>query len=179
MRSPPCSACRSAPSSRGSRAHARRSRSACSSIRISFPGGGTPMRGEPRIRAEPSLEELSAYLDHELDAATRARVAAHVAGCAACTRRLDALRETIHALRALPMETPPRTFTVPEQRGRTWRWAPAGWIGRAAVAPLLIVVGIHNLHLPAAPIATSGSSSTNSGGPANPPAIRSETGPVA
>jgi len=137
------------------------------------------MPSEPRIPAEPSLEELSAYLDHELDAATQARVADHVAGCAACTRRLDALRETIHALRALPMETPPRTFTVPEQRGRTWRWAPAGWIGSAAVALLLIVVGIQNLHLPAAPIATSGSSSTNSGGLANAPAIRSEKGAVA
>src|SRR3989442_5348353 len=164
MRSPPCSACRSAPSSRGSPAHACRSRSASSSIRISFPRGRTPMPSEPRIPAEPSLEELSAYLDHELDAATQARVADHVAGCAACTRRLDALRETIHALRALPMETPPRRFTIPEQRRPAWRWAPAGWIGSAAVALLLIAVGIQNLHLPAAPIATSGSVSTSSGG---------------
>ena len=61
------------------------------------------MPSERRIPAEPTLEELSAYLDHELDVATQARVADHVAGCAECTRRLDGLRETVHAVRALPM----------------------------------------------------------------------------
>ena len=33
------------------------------------------MPSEPRIPAEPTLEELSAYLDHELDSSTQARVA--------------------------------------------------------------------------------------------------------
>ena len=137
------------------------------------------MPSEPRIPAEPTQEELSAFLDHELDSATQARVADHVAGCDECRARLDGLRETAHAIRALPMETPPRTFTVPEQRRRTWRWAPAGWIGSAAVALLLIAVGIQNLHLPAGSTATSGSSSTNRGGLANAPASRSEKGALA
>jgi anti-sigma factor RsiW len=136
------------------------------------------MPTEPRIPAEPTLEELSAYLDHELDAATQARVANHVAGCADCTSRLSRLRETVHAVRALPMETPPRTFTIPERRRQAWRWAPAGWIGSAAVALLLIAVGIQNLHLPAASTATSGSSG-NSAGLAYAPATRSEKGAVA
>jgi len=118
------------------------------------------MPSEPRVPAEPTLEELSAYLDHELDAATQARVAEHVAGCDECRARLDGLRETVTAIRAMPMETPPRTFTVPEQRRQAWRWAPAGWIGGAAVALLLIAVGIQNLHLPA----SSPTSSTTSGG---------------
>src|SRR5438552_10451315 len=178
-RSPPCLACQSAPSSRGSPARARRSRSTCSGIRIFFPPRRMPMPSEPRTPAEPTLEELSAYLDHELDSAAEARVADHVAACDECRARLDGLRETAHAIRALPMETPPRRFTIPEQRRRGWRWAPAGWIGSAAVALLLIAVGIQNLHLPAAPIATSGSFSTSSGGLANAPATLSEKGAVA
>src|SRR2546430_1447822 len=138
-----------------------------------------PMPSEPRFPAEPTLEELSAYLDRELDSATQARVADHIAGCDECRARLDGLRETAHAIRALPMETPPRSFTVPEQRRQGWRWAPAGWIGSAAVALLLIAVGIQNLHLPAAPIATSGSSSANRGGLANAPATPSQEGALA
>jgi hypothetical protein len=138
------------------------------------------MPSEPRTPAEPTLEELSAYLDHELDSAAQARVADHVAGCHECRARLEGLRETAHAIRALPMETPPRRFTIPEQRRRAaWRWAPAGWIGSAAVALLLIAVGIQNLHLPAGPTATSGSATTNSGSQAFAPATRSEKGALA
>src|SRR5947208_16839076 len=123
-----------------------------------------PMPSEPRTPAEPTLEELSAYLAHELDSATQARDADHVAGCDECRARLEGLRETVHAVRALPTETPPRRFTIPEQRRQAWRWAPAGWIGSAAVALLLIAVGIQNLHLPSGPAATSRSTSTVSGG---------------
>jgi len=101
-----------------------------------------------RIPVEPTLEELSAYLDHELDAAAQARVAEHVAGCAECTRRLERLRETVHAVRALPMETPSRTFTIPAQRRQSFRWAPLGWIGGAAAALLIVVAGVTQLHGP-------------------------------
>jgi hypothetical protein len=124
------------------------------------------MPTEPRIPTEPTLEELSAYLDHELDAGTQARIADHVAGCADCTRRLDGLRETVHAVRALPMETPARTFTIPAQRRQSFRWAPVGWVGSAAVALLIIGLGIQNLHLPAATSTTSGSTANFNG--ANP-----------
>src|SRR5438105_7447323 len=122
------------------------------------------MPGEPRVPTEPTLEELSALIDNELDAGAQARVAEHVAGCQECQARLDRLRQTAHAIRGLPMETPPRSFTIPAQRRQAWRWAPVGWIGSAAVALLLIAVGIPNLHLPAGPTATSGSPSTASGG---------------
>ena len=121
------------------------------------------MPGEPRVPTEPTLEELSALIDNELDAGAQARVAEHVAGCQECQARLDRLRQTAHAIRGLPMETPPRSFTIPAQRRQAWRWAPVGWIGSAAVALLLIAVGIQNLHLPAGPTAT-GSTSTVSGG---------------
>jgi predicted anti-sigma-YlaC factor YlaD len=117
------------------------------------------MPSEQRIPTEPSLEELSAYLDHELDPAAQARVAEHVAGCVECTRRLDALRETVHAVRALPMETPPRTFTIPEQRRQPFRWAPVGWLGGAAAALLVIAFGVSQWHGPAggSAVTTAGS----------------------
>jgi len=104
---------------------------------------------------EPTLEELSAYLDPELDGATQARVAEHVAGCAECTRRLDRLRDTVHAVRALPMETPPRKFTIPAQRRESFRWAPVGWLGGAAAALLIVVFGVSQLHGPAASTAST------------------------
>jgi hypothetical protein len=117
------------------------------------------MPSEPRIPTEPTLEELSAYLDHELDPAAQARVAEHVAGCAECTRRLDGLRETVHAVRALPMETPPRTFIIPVERRKSFRWAPVGWVGSAAAAVLVIGFGLSQLHDHPASTSTAGSSS--------------------
>jgi hypothetical protein len=136
------------------------------------------MPSEPRVPTEPSLEELSAFIDNELDADAHAHVAEHVTGCHECQARLDGLRQTAHAIRALPMETPLRRFTLPEQRRPSWRWAPVGWIGSAAVALLLIAVGIQNLHLPAG-TPTSGSPSTVSGGLAYAPVTHSQKGAVA
>jgi hypothetical protein len=124
------------------------------------------MPSEPRTPIEPTLDELSAYLDHELDDATKARVAEHVAGCADCQARLDGLRQTAYAIRALPMETPPRTFSIPSTRRESVRWAPvAGWIGGVAVAMLVIVVGVTQLHFPGpAATSTAGSGNKISGG---------------
>jgi hypothetical protein len=121
------------------------------------------MRSEPRIPTEPTLEELSAYLDHELDNEAKARVAEHVAGCADCQARLDGLRQTAYAIRALPMETPPRRFTIPEKRRESFGWAPvAGWIASGAAATLIIVVGVQ--HLPFHPTSTASSNSPVSAG---------------
>jgi len=82
-------------------------------------------------------------------------VAAHVAGCAECTRRLNGLRETVYAVRALPMETPNRTFTIPPPRRQAFRWAPVGWVGGAAAAVLIIVVGVNQLHGPGSALSTA------------------------
>lgn len=118
------------------------------------------MPSEPRIPTEPTLEELSAYLDHELDDDARARVAEHVAGCADCKARLDGLRQAAYAIRALPMETPPRTFAIRSPRRQPVRWAPVlGWIGGVAAAMLIIVVGVTRLPL-------HGPATTASGGTA-------------
>jgi hypothetical protein len=125
------------------------------------------MPSEPRVPTEPTLEELSALIDNELDAAAQARIAEHVAGCQECQARLDGLRQTAHAIRGLPMETPPRTFTIPAQRRQAWRWAPVGWLGGAAAALLVIAFGIGQLHLPGGPASTA-TTSMNYGGSSSP-----------
>lgn len=113
--------------------------------------------------SEPTLEQLSAYLDHELDPSTQARIAEHVAGCTDCQTRLDGLRQAAYAIRALPMETPPRAFTVPERlRQPRWRWAPAGWAASAAVAFVLIGYGVAHIQL-GAPTLTTASKSISGG----------------
>jgi len=116
------------------------------------------MPSESRTPTEPTLEELSALIDDELDAGAQARVAEHVAECADCQARLDGLRQTAHAVRALPMETPPRAFSIPAQSHKPFRWAPVGWLGGAAAALLVIALGIQNLHFSPASSPTSGSS---------------------
>jgi hypothetical protein len=97
---------------------------------------------------EPTLDELSAYIDGELDETSREQVEQHLATCADCRTRVDGLRETVYAVRALPMESPPRSFSIPKQRTRSWTWAPVGWLGAAAAAVLVIVVGVHQLYNP-------------------------------
>jgi len=97
---------------------------------------------------EPELEELSAYLDQQLPVAERRRVDAHLATCETCRRRLDAMRETVNAVRTLPMESPPRAFTVPSAEPRpALRWAPLAWSGGAlAAAALVVIAGFALLH---------------------------------
>jgi Putative zinc-finger len=114
------------------------------------------MPNEPGAGVEPTTEELSAYLDHELDARAQSRVAEHVASCSSCQTRLDGLRQTAHAIRALPMETPPRSFTIPEAERRSFRWAPVGWVGGVAAAVLIVLVGVQHLPGPATSATTAG-----------------------
>jgi anti-sigma factor RsiW len=47
------------------------------------------------------VEQVSAYLDGELDTATAARITNHLGGCPGCTRYTAQLRRTIHLLRGL------------------------------------------------------------------------------
>ncbi|HXN00846.1 MAG TPA: zf-HC2 domain-containing protein [Candidatus Dormibacteraeota bacterium] len=136
------------------------------------------MPSEPRIPTEPTMDELSAYLDHELDNEAKARVAEHVAGCADCQARLDGLRQAAYAIRALPMETPPRTFVIPTKRRESFRWAPAaGWVGGVAAAMLIIVVGVQHLNFGGT--TSAGSASPVSGGLAQNPSTLSQKGAAA
>jgi hypothetical protein len=122
------------------------------------------MPSEPRT--EPTLDDLSAYLDHELDAGAHARVAEHVAGCRDCQARLDGLRQTAYAVRGLPQETPPRSFRIPEAPARrSWSWAPVGWIGGVAAAMVIVIAGVQHLPGPSGSVATSSSNAKSAGGP--------------
>ena len=101
------------------------------------------------MRPEPKLEELSAYLDHELPGAQRQEVESHLAGCETCRRRLESLRQTVHAVKELPSEVPPRAFTIPPQRAQRSRLTPAGWtagLAAAAVLGLVVAVAINSSH---------------------------------
>jgi anti-sigma factor RsiW len=101
------------------------------------------------VNAEPKLEDLSAYVDQELTGTARQELEAHLQTCETCRRRLDALRQTVSAVKAMPTEAPPRPFTIPpqrQQRKATTGWAWAG--GALAAACLLIVVSIGFANLP-------------------------------
>jgi hypothetical protein len=52
------------------------------------------------------VDKLSEYLDDALPADERAKVAAHLAGCPACTRALDELKQVVQAAHALTPRPP-------------------------------------------------------------------------
>ena len=85
--------------------------------------------------------EIRAYLDGELPAADRERLAAHVVECAACearTREMEARGARIAtALSALADDVLPSRPKPAAQPMRIWRWAAAGAIA-ATVALLLL-----------------------------------------
>lgn len=80
-------------------------------------------------------ELLSAYLDGQVTAEERARVTAHLAGCAACADELRALRTTMVVLREMPPVPLPRAFTIPATapagRASLWDTLTRGWGYRA------------------------------------------------
>jgi hypothetical protein len=79
-----------------------------------------------RRRHPVTDEELSAYLDGQLDDAARARVEAHGADCARCREVLTELRLVRRALRALPRGQAPRSFALREADVRAPEARPAG-----------------------------------------------------
>jgi anti-sigma factor RsiW len=62
------------------------------------------MNEKPAAMHALDLPELSAYLDGELDASRRQRVAAHLATCAGCAAHLAELQALSAGFRALPDE---------------------------------------------------------------------------
>ncbi len=98
----------------------------------------------------PDLPQLSAYLDGELDARVRQRVAAHLAACPACSAQLERLRALSADFQALPEESlgfdlagviEGRLASAPRPRARPRRFGPLGWWPVAAGAALSIMVG--------------------------------------
>ncbi len=108
---------------------------------------------EVPARCAPFEEDLSALLDEQLDARRASEVRAHLAGCSACTRRVEALRGVDVALRriaAMPLDAaqrerlrPALAPAAPARRGapRRRRWiAPAALVAAAAAAATLMLV---------------------------------------
>jgi hypothetical protein len=56
--------------------------------------------------------KLSAYLDNAVDTADRAKIDAHLAGCASCRKALGELERTVGHLKSLPEVEPPPWLTA-------------------------------------------------------------------
>ncbi len=67
---------------------------------------------------EYAQENLSAYLDGELDAREKNRVEKHLQECTICQRELAGLRQTVALLRLVPEVPLSRSFLVPLSEGR-------------------------------------------------------------
>jgi hypothetical protein len=91
-----------------------------------------------------NYQQLSAYVDDQLDAVEREIVDSHVVVCASCKeelRDLFAFRETLSADSAVAIE-PPKTIETLRERLRAW-WSPGarrfGWQLTGATAALAFV----------------------------------------
>lgn len=104
--------------------------------------------------AHPELDQLSAYLDGELDAAGRTAVDAHIPSCAECRTTLDALRATIADLATLPEPAPTEQDSwalrsaiarakTPSKRWQRVAWA-AGTVAAGVIAFVAITQGTSN-----------------------------------
>ncbi len=69
-------------------------------------------------RNEHDEEQLSAYLDGELDARHAETVERHLSTCDSCAALLEELRETRALLSALPTQAPPRSFVLGAEYAR-------------------------------------------------------------
>ncbi len=98
---------------------------------------------EAPLHAEALL--LSPYLDRVLEPGEAARLEAHLAGCDACRRQLEGLRQTVALVRALPQEAMPRAISIPVRRVRDWEWRGALMPLAGAAAALVLAVGAYSL----------------------------------
>lgn len=69
------------------------------------------MSAEPNL-TDRDIEQLSAYIDGALDASERAALEARLESDAALRRELDALRQTVALVKALPRLSAPRSFAL-------------------------------------------------------------------
>ena len=114
-------------------------------------------------RHQELIDQLDAYIDHELSDEESARVEAHLSGCARCQRALQlhqTLRDTLagapvarapdslleRVLRQLEAaQAPaPRTGSVMHRSPRARRFA-SPWLGWAAAAGLAAIMLVHGL----------------------------------
>ncbi len=93
-----------------------------------------------------SQANLSAYIDKQLTARDRARVARHLEECPACRRELAELRRTIALVSQAPRLHAPRSFALPQTmqpaqtRQRRWEGLFAFARTAAVIASALMVI---------------------------------------
>lgn len=87
-------------------------------------------------------EQLSAYIDGELNTMAIARMHTHLAGCESCRTELDQLRATSAALRDLPEAGVPRSFTLTPQRVAGHRPSPSPSLTPLAIGMRLATAGV-------------------------------------
>lgn len=97
----------------------------------------------------PDIEQLSAWLEGDLEPATHASLQAHVAGCAHCQAEVEGLREFLSAMQQLPELEAPAGFTqrvmdrVEQAERRTFRY----WMAKLKLPTLLVPVTVAALAL--------------------------------
>ncbi|MFN4352153.1 MAG: anti-sigma factor family protein [Hylemonella sp.] len=108
------------------------------------------MTDRPPSAHLPDLPELSAYLDGELDARARQRMASHLAACPACSTELQRLQALSASFKALPEEAlgfdlagviEGRLSSAPRPSATRRRLGSPGWWPVAAGAALSITIG--------------------------------------
>ena len=94
------------------------------------------------------LDLLSGYLDDELDQAERARVDAHLPGCAECRETLTALRATVSDLKTLPEPEPSEQDSwalraaIARARKPTKAWQRILFASGAVAAALVAIIAL-------------------------------------
>jgi hypothetical protein len=118
-------------------------------------------------RAAHPEEQLSAYVDGELDARARRRVEAHLAGCDACSALLAELQVTKSMLAALPRQEPRRSFRLgpqyaaqprPVARRSAWTFAPAAALTVLVALLAVDLAGLSSSSNDAGSFSTAGAS---------------------
>jgi anti-sigma factor RsiW len=100
------------------------------------------------LRHRKWRDDLSAYVDGELNAARLAGLEAHLASCESCRQELAELQATKSLLRQLPEVQAQRSFAVPSGHVVKRTPAPAPWLGAlrgatvATVAALALLLAV-------------------------------------
>jgi hypothetical protein len=99
-----------------------------------------------------------------LEPGEAARLEAHLAGCDACRRQLEGLRQTVTMLRSLPAERMPRPVTIPVHRVGGWQWRSALIPAAGMAAAVTLALGGYFAgQYSSSPHGASGSAPTRAG----------------
>jgi len=90
-------------------------------------------------------ENLSPFLDRQMDSRGRSRVEKHLQECAECRAELESLRQTVALLRTAPMHKPPRSFFIPLSEGARQKTAQRyrlvyGYLQAATAVAMVLMV---------------------------------------